>query len=79
MGSPSLGATFCGRSLKGVVDLGFIHQTVTLTKGEVIGEILLQGYNDSSCMFHKSCAKVYVHGIALGFYSCHLALGFWHT
>ena len=79
MRSPSLGETFCGRSLKGVEDLGFTHQTLTLTQGEATGEISLQGYRDSFCLFDKSCAKVDFHGIVLGFYSCHLALGFWHV
>ena len=78
MGSPSLGATFHGRVFKSVEDLGFTHQTLTLKQGEVIGEILLQRYEDSLCMFDMSCAKVDIHGIALGFYSYHLALGFLH-
>ena len=60
MGLPSLGATFHGRIFKGIEDLGFTHQTLTLTQGEVIGEVSLQGYRDLVCMFNKSCAKVYL-------------------
>ena len=60
MGSPSLGAAFHGRVFKDVEDLGFTHETLTLTQGEVIGEISLQGYKDSSCLFDKSCARVYL-------------------
>ena len=58
MGLPSLGANFYGRVFKGVEDLGLAHQTLTLTQGEVIGEISLQGYKDSLCLFDMSCAKV---------------------
>ena len=50
MGLPSLGATFHGRVFKGVADLGFTHQTLTLTQGEVTGEISLQGYKDLVCL-----------------------------
>ena len=45
MGSPSLGAAFHGRVFKDVEDLGFTHQTLTLTQGEVIGEVSQQGYS----------------------------------
>ena len=60
MGSPSLGATFYGRVFKGVEYLGFTHQTLTLTQGEAIGEVSLQDYRDSFCLFNKSCAEVYL-------------------
>ena len=40
MGFLSLGTTFHGRVFKGVEDLGFTQQTLTLMQGEVIGEIL---------------------------------------
>ena len=42
MGLPSLCATFHGRVFKGVEDLGFTHQTLTLTQGEAIGEVLVK-------------------------------------
>ena len=59
MGLPSLGATFHGSVFKGVEDLGFTHQTLTLTQ-EVIGEVSLQDYRDSLCMFNESCIEVYL-------------------
>ena len=60
MGSPSLGTSFHGRVFKAIEDLGFTHQTLTLTEGEVIGEVSLQGYRDSFSLFDKSCANVYL-------------------
>ena len=60
MGLPSLGANFYGRVFKGVEDLGLAHQTLTLTQGEVIGEVSLQGYRYSFCLFNKSFTKVYL-------------------
>ena len=60
MGSPNLGKTFCGRSLKGVEDLGFTYQTLTLTQGEATGGISLQGYEESLYLFDMPYAKVYL-------------------
>ena len=60
MGLPILGVALHGRVFKGVEDLGFTHQTLTLMQGEVIGEISLQGYEDSFCLFGMPCAKVYL-------------------
>ena len=36
--SPSLGATFCGRSIEGIEDPGLSLETLTLVQGEALVE-----------------------------------------